>query len=307
MTPENKPILIAGPTASGKSTLAQRLAELLDGCIINADALQVYDCWPILSACPTAKEQAKTPHHLFAHIGKSMSYSVGHWLREVEQTLKDTNKRPIVVGGTGLYFLALTHGLAKIPEIPTSIRDAGNALRNESGKDAFILTLRKHDPKTLANLDRNNPARLQRAWEVWTATGRGLADWQAEASHPLVDQADAVKITLKSDRDWLAKRIEQRFDTMMASGALDEVRSYIESGWDPTLPSAQAIGARELVAYLKGTLDIDSAIEQAKAQTRQYAKRQRTWFRSKMPNWHQINSPEHTSSNELIKLISSVT
>lgn len=307
MTLKNKPILIAGPTASGKSALALRLAELVDGCIINADALQVYDCWPILSACPTMKEQAKTPHHLFSHIGKNMSYSVGHWLREVGQTLKDADKRPIIVGGTGLYFLALTKGLAEIPEIPTSIRDLGNALRNESGKDAFISTLSKHDPKTFANLDQNNPARLQRAWEVWTATGRGLVDWQAEASHPLVDQAHAVKITLKSDRDWLAKRIEWRFDTMMDTGALDEVRSYIEDGWDPTLPSAQAIGARELVAYLEGTLDIASAIEQAKAQTRQYAKRQRTWFRSKMTDWHQINSPEHTSSNELIKIISSAT
>ncbi len=304
MTPELAPILIAGPTASGKSALALRLAELVDGCIINADALQVYECWSVLSACPDADEQAQAPHHLYAHVGKHAPYSAGHWLRDVQQTLNKTEKRPIIIGGTGLYFLALTKGLAQIPEIPADVRAAGNAMRLEHGKDGFIAFLTEHDPTTLANLDQNNPARLQRAWEVWSATGKGLSAWQADTPPPLVDPTKAAKITLTSDRDWLAERIERRFDLMMDAGALDEVRAYIADGWDPTIPSAQAIGARELVAYLNGELMLPAAVEQAKAQTRQYAKRQRTWFRSKMADWHQIDPAEQTSEEELRKIVS---
>ena len=223
---------------------------------------------------------------------------------KVEQTLKITNKRPIVVGGTGLYFLALTKGLAQIPEIPTEIRKAGDELRIKNGNTGFTLALSHNDPKTLAKLDQNNSVRLQRAWEVWTATGRGLSDWQEETSPPLVNPINAVKITLTTERDWLTERIEQRFNKMMEIGALDEVRNYFNDGWDPTLPSAKAIGAQELVAYLNGTLDINSAISQAKAQTRKYAKRQRTWFRSKMADWHQITSSDSLSSVELLKTVS---
>ena len=304
MTNDSAPILIAGPTASGKSALALRLAEMVDGCIVNADALQVYDCWSILSARPSAEEKEKAPHHLYGHIGKRTPYSAGHWLREVEQTLKITNKRPIVVGGTGLYFLALTKGLAQIPEIPSEIRKAGDALRIKNGNIGFTLALSHKDPKTLAKLDQNNPVRLQRAWEVWTATGRGLSDWQEETSPPLINPINAVKITLTTERDWLTERIERRFNKMMEIGALDEVRTYFKDGWDPTLPSAKAIGAQELVAYLNGTLDINSAISQAKAQTRKYAKRQRTWFRSKMADWHQITPSDSLSSVELLKTVS---
>lgn len=304
MTVEQAPILIAGPTASGKSALALRLAERVDGCIINADALQVYGCWSVLSACPDADEQAQAPHHLYAHIGKHDPYSAGHWLRDVERVLGQTGKRPIIIGGTGLYFLALTKGLAPIPDIPADIRATGNALREAQGKDGFIAELQRDDPETLAQLDQNNPARLQRAWEVFAATGKGLRAWQAETPPPLVDPAQAAKITLTSDRDWLAERIERRFDMMMAAGALDEVRAYIADGWDATLPSAQAIGARELVAYLNGTLDLDTAIDHAKAQTRQYAKRQRTWFRSKMADWQAVDPAQPISSDELLKIVS---
>jgi tRNA dimethylallyltransferase len=304
MTSKSAPILIAGPTASGKSALALRLADMVDGCIINADALQVYDCWSVLSACPDAEEQAKAPHHLYAHIGKHTPYSAGHWLRDVKRVLAETDKRPIIIGGTGLYFMVLTNGLAPIPDITADVREAGNALRLDQGKDGFIAVLQAQDPDTLANLDQNNPARLQRAWEVWSATGKGLSAWQAETPPPLVDPARAAKITLTSDRDWLAERIERRFDLMMEAGALDEVREYITDGWDPTLPSAQAIGARELVAYLNGDLDLDDAIDQAKAQTRQYAKRQRTWFRSKMADWQAIDPAQDVSLDELRKIVS---
>ncbi|WGI20695.1 tRNA (adenosine(37)-N6)-dimethylallyltransferase MiaA [Amylibacter sp. IMCC11727] len=297
------PILIAGPTASGKSALALRLAAMFDGCIINADALQVYDCWSVLSACPDAQEQAQAPHHLYAHIGKHTPYSVGHWLRDVEETLTQTTKRPIIIGGTGLYFAALTKGLVEIPEIPAQLRADGNALRLSKGKDGFIADLQSSDPATLAQIDQNNPARLQRAWEVVHATGKGLSAWQAETPPPLIAPDTAAKITLTSDRDWLAERIDRRFDLMMEAGALDEVRAYISDGWDPTLPSAQAIGARELVSHLNGDLDLDTAIEQAKTQTRQYAKRQRTWFRSKMANWHHIDPAQALPERELHKIV----
>lgn len=304
MPNDTAPILIAGPTASGKSALALRLAALFDGCIINADALQVYDCWSVLSACPDAQEQAQAPHHLYAHIGKHTPYSAGHWLRDVAGVLKTTQKRPIIIGGTGLYFAALTKGLAEIPPIPADIRAQGDARRLADGNDGFLPDLRAEDPETLANLDQNNPARLQRAWEVLRTTGKGMAHWQAQTPPPLVAPDDAVKITLTSDRDWLAERIERRFDMMMDMGALDEVRAYLADGWDPTLPSAQAIGARELVAYLNGETGLNTAISQAKIQTRQYAKRQRTWFRSKMADWHQIDPATDTSERELRKIAS---
>lgn len=299
MTTKLSPILIAGPTASGKSALALRLAALWDGCIINADALQVYDCWSVLSACPDATEQAQAPHHLYAHIGKHTPYSAGHWVRDVADVLSTTNKRPIIIGGTGLYFMALTKGLAAIPEIPADIRQQGDALRLVDGTASFIADLQTKDPNTLQTLDQNNPARLQRAWEVLQTTGKGLSRWHAETPPPLVDPAQASKIVLTSDRDWLANRIEQRFDMMIDAGALDEVRDYIADGWDQTLPSAQAIGARELVAYLNDELPLETAIEQAKAQSRQYAKRQRTWFRSKMAEWQQIHAAQKLSTEEL--------
>jgi tRNA dimethylallyltransferase len=304
MNQDRTPILIAGPTASGKSALALRLAQLVDGCIINADALQVYDCWSVLSACPDADERAQAPHHLYAHIGKHTPYSAGHWLRDVENCLESTDKRPIIIGGTGLYFLALTKGLAEIPDIPQDVRTAGNTLRIEHGKDAFIQLLAQSDPETLATLDQNNPARLQRAWEVWSSTGKGLSAWHAETPPPLVDPAKAAKITLTSDRDWLAERIDRRFDIMMDMGALDEVRAYISDGWDPKLPSAQAIGAREMVAHLNGERDLETAAQQAKIQTRQFAKRQRTWFRSKMSDWHALDPAFEVSDDELLKITS---
>ncbi len=304
MTQNTTPILIAGPTASGKSALALRLAHQFDGCIINADALQVYDCWSVLSACPDSDEQAQAPHHLYAHIGKHTPYSAGHWLRDVQSVLQASDKRPIIIGGTGLYFTALTKGLAAIPEIPADIRAQGDDIRLTLGKDGFITDLQTDDPETLATLDQNNPARLQRAWEVLRTTDKGLSKWHAETPPPLVDPAKSAKIVLNSDRDWLAERIERRFDLMMDHGALDEVRNYITDGWDSTLPSAQAIGARELVAYLNGELDLETAITNAKAQTRQYAKRQRTWFRSKMANWHRIDPAQDVSERDLLKIAS---
>lgn len=276
-----RPILIAGPTAAGKSALALRLARTTNGIIVNADALQVYCCWQVLTARPDATEAAQAPHALYGHIGRDQPYSVGHWLREVSDILQTDTRRPIIIGGTGLYFMALTEGLAPIPQTPTEVRARADAMPAA----ALAAELASADPNTAARIDMDNPARVQRAWEVLTATGRGLADWQDDTPPPLVPLADAVPVVLQADRDWLADRIDRRFDAMMDQGALDEVRAYVSRGWDPALPSAQAIGAPELAAHLCGTIPLDQAVDAAKQQTRQYAKRQRTWFRKRMRAW----------------------
>jgi tRNA dimethylallyltransferase len=292
---DRKPILIAGPTASGKSGLALTLAERFGGAIVNADALQVYASWRVLTARPDASEEARAPHYLYGHIGLNQPYSVGHWLREVEACLtllQNRDLRPIIVGGTGLYFRALTRGLADIPTIPAEIRQEANRIVKTSGESALAEELREEDPATYSKIDINNPARTQRAWEVLRATGRGLADWHDETPPPLLPLERTHALHLHSDTDWLNRRIEVRFDQMIEQGALEECRAVLESGWDPSHPSCQAIGAKELIGFLQGEMALQEAIELAKIQTRQYAKRQRTWFRSKMRDWHQIETPD---------------
>ncbi len=291
---DNKPILIAGPTASGKSGLALTLAKRFNGAIVNADAIQVYDRWHILSARPDAGELATAPHRLYGHIALGADYSVGHWLKDIKRTLADlssTDMRPIIVGGTGLYFQALTRGLADIPAVPDSIRHQGNRHLAEYGGSYFAKILREQDPITYEKIDTNNPARTQRAWEVLTATGRGLSAWHAQTPPPLLPCDAAHCLNLQSDTDWINARIDLRFDAMVEHGAIEECRAVMLNGWAPDHPSCQAIGAKELIAHIRGDLDLDDAIDSAKIQTRQYAKRQRTWFRSKMKTWHQLHLP----------------
>ncbi|MDZ4093290.1 MAG: tRNA (adenosine(37)-N6)-dimethylallyltransferase MiaA [Paracoccaceae bacterium] len=281
-----QPVLIAGPTASGKSQLALQIAARGGGVIVNADALQVYDCWRILTARPGRAEEAAAEHRLYGHIGRDQPYSVGHWLREVARVLAQ-GQRPIIVGGTGLYFGALTGGLAEIPAIPAMVRMAADA-RRLAGDSAGMLA--ELDAMTRGRIDAQNPARVQRAWEVQQATGRGLADWQATTAPPLLALAQVQPLVLTADRDWLGSRIDQRFDAMLAAGALDEVRAELP-GWNATRPSARAIGAAELVAHLRGDLALPEATRAAKTASRQYAKRQRTWFRSNMADWRPILLP----------------
>ncbi|NEX45111.1 tRNA (adenosine(37)-N6)-dimethylallyltransferase MiaA [Pseudotabrizicola algicola] len=277
------PVLIAGPTASGKSALAMELAARDGRVIVNADALQVYSCWRLLTARPSAAEEAAAPHALYGHVGRDQPYSVGHWLREVSGLLD----RPVViVGGTGLYFLALTEGLAEVPQIPHEVRAAGDALRL-SDPGAMVAAL---DAPTAARIDLANPARVQRAWEVLTATGRGLAEWQAATPAPLVPRWAAEALVLRPEVDWLNRRIDRRFDQMMAGGALEEVRAEAPY-WQPDRPSARAIGAPELIAHLRGQLPLAEAVAAAKLASRQYAKRQRTWFRSRMRDWTALSLP----------------
>ncbi len=280
-----RPVLIAGPTASGKSGLALEIAARQGGVVVNADALQVYGCWHLLTARPSAAETAAVPHVLYGHIGRDQPYSVGHWLREVAGVLA-AGVRPIIVGGTGLYFSALTEGLATIPDIPPEVRAEGDALRI-ADPAAMIAAL---DPVTRAKTDLANLARVQRAWEVQRATGRGLAHWQADTPAPLLPMAQAQALVLRPDPDWLGARINRRFDLMMAQGALEEARAELPH-WQPNRPSSRAIGAPELIAHLRGEIALPEAVEAAKLASRQYAKRQRTWFRNRMSAWQGITLP----------------
>ena len=277
----DQPVLIAGPTASGKSALALEIATQQGGTIINADALQVFGGWRILTARPPEEDLAQAPHVLYGHVRFDQPYSVGDWLRDVTPLLK--GNRPIIVGGTGLYFSALTEGLAEIPATEASVRARADTLT----LGQLIETL---DTPSKSNIDLHNRARVQRAWEVLTQTGRGIADWQAETPPPLLPKHQTIPILLDAPKDWLTPRIEQRFDIMLKTGALEEAER-MRPTWDPGHPSSKAIGARELIAHLEGDMPLEDARDAAVIATRQYAKRQRTWFAKRMRDWHKIHMP----------------
>ncbi|MBE9476534.1 MAG: tRNA (adenosine(37)-N6)-dimethylallyltransferase MiaA [Proteobacteria bacterium] len=301
---DNKPILIAGPTASGKSALAIKLAQKTGGAIINADALQIYEGWNILSARPGKDELLQCPHYMYGHVAMDQPYSVGSWLRDIKQQLlhcKEQGQRPIIVGGTGLYFSTLTHGLSDIPSIPADIRQEADHMRETLGRDVFAGLLAKSDPETYARIDVQNPVRTQRAWEVLQATGTGLSKWQENRQEPLIAEKDAHLFVLVSDTDWLNARIDRRFDLMLDQGALDECRVAMDSWWDAALPSCKAIGAKELISYLNHTLELTEAVETAKLHSRRYAKKQRTWFRNRMQMWQKLDIPD--SNIDLSKTI----
>ena len=277
------PVLIAGPTASGKSALAMELAARDGRVIVNADAMQVFGCWRVLTARPSVADEVALPHALYGHVGRDQAWSVGHWLRQVSPLLD----RPVViVGGTGLYFLALTEGLAEVPPVAPAVRAEADALR-QTDFPAMVAGL---DAATAARIDLANPARVQRAWEVLRATGRGLAAWQAGTGAPLLPIAGAEALVIRPEVAKLNARIDARFAAMMAAGALDEVRAELPF-WDPARPSARAIGAAELVAHLRGETGLDAAIAAAQLASRQYAKRQRTWLRRRMADWREIALP----------------
>lgn len=278
-------IVIAGPTASGKSALALAIAEAQGGTIVNADALQIWSCWRILTARPPASDEARAPHALYGHVAPGQAYSVGDWLAEVSGLMARASGRLIITGGTGLYLSALTRGLAVIPPVPAQIRAEADAILAAGGLARMIGDL---DTTSRDRIDLQNPARVQRAWEVLTATGRGIADWQAETPPPLIGADQGQFLVMNSDRDWLAERIARRFAQMLAQGALDEVRAILPQ-WDPRAQWAKAIGAPELIAHLEGRLELDEAVERAIIATRQYAKSQRIWFRGRMKDWRHIN------------------
>lgn len=277
------PVLIAGPTACGKSALAMELAARDGRVIVNADALQVYGCWRVLTARPSLADEAALPHALYGHVARDALYSTGQWLREVTPLLQ----RPVViVGGTGLNFAALTEGLADIPPVPAQVRQQAN---DRVAAEGFGGMLGELDLDTAARIDRQNGARIQRAWEVAQATGRGLASWQDDTPAPLLPLERVEALVFRPQVAWLDARIAQRFHTMLDMGAMDEVREALPD-WNPKLPSSRAIGAPELIGFLQGKSSLSQAIEAAILASRRYAKRQRTWARSRMADWQEYPS-----------------
>ena len=287
----DRPVLITGPTASGKSALAMAIAARTGGPVINADAMQVFADWRILTARPSAEAEARVPHALYGHVPGHLEYSVGRWLRDLAPLLGGPT--PVIVGGTGLYFTALTEGLAPIPEIPDEVRR--NAMKRvaSEGIDALLGEL---DPGTRSRIDVRNPMRVQRAWEVVTATGRGLAAWQDETAPPLLPPSSATTILVDTPKDWLNAQIERRFAQMLSNGLLDEVRANAPA-WHPARPSAKVIGAAELIAHVRGEKSLDDARMAAIVATRQFAKRQRSWFRSRMSGWQTMRLPSRTGAS----------
>jgi tRNA dimethylallyltransferase len=281
-------VLIAGPTASGKSALALALAEALGGTIINADSMQVYRDLRIVTARPTAQEEARVPHLLYGHVDAAENYSVGRWCVDASAALaavERAGRLPVVVGGTGLYFKALTRGLAAVPPIPPQIRAAVRERLERKGIAALYAELGERDAATARRLMPRDRARVTRALEVMLATGRSLTDWHAEGMKPALDAQAAIKLFLDVERAELYRRIDGRFDAMLGSGALDEVRALASRGLDPALPAMKAHGVPWLIRHLSGEIDLVAAVEGAKRDTRRYSKRQGTWFRHQLPDW----------------------
>ncbi len=294
----SRPILIAGPTASGKSGLALRLAQRLGGGVINADALQVYADWRVLTARPTAEEEAEAPHFLYGHVAAADPHSVGAWLRDAAGALAECaarGLRPIFVGGTGLYFRALTEGLAEIPPVPPEVRARAEVDFEALGREGFARRLAEADPESFAAIDPKNPSRLRRAWEVLEATGTGMAEWRRRTPAPLVPLAAAEPILLIPDRADLYARCDARFDVMLRTGAVEEARAAMDL--EPDAPAMKALGAAELIGWLRGEIASDEAERRAKTATRNYAKRQLTWFRNQMADWPAFPSEEAALEN----------
>ncbi|MFV2001406.1 MAG: tRNA (adenosine(37)-N6)-dimethylallyltransferase MiaA [Paracoccaceae bacterium] len=281
----DRPVLIAGPTACGKSELAMQLAQRDGGVIVNADAMQVYANWRVLSARPTPAQENRQAHRLYGHVPGDVSYSVGQWLRDIAPVLAGP-ARVIIVGGTGLYFSALTQGLADIPPTPADIRRRAEARLESDGASVLLADL---DSETRRRIDTANPVRIQRAWEVLQSTGRGLADWQDRTAPALLAPDTAELVLITADTRRLNQRIRARFDEMLADGALNEARANL-AGWSPNHASAKIIGAAQLIAHLQGHIDLDQVRDSVAIATRQYAKRQRSWFRSRMQAWRVVSA-----------------
>ena len=279
-------VLIAGPTASGKSAAALALAEEIGGVVINADSMQVYRQAPILTAQPSDADKARVPHLLYGHVSAREVYSVGRWRDDAAKAIADAKAMghvPIFVGGTGMYFMALTEGLADIPPTPPEIRDAARALLDDIGVEALHAKLTDRDPVTAAKLRPSDPQRVLRAFEVFEATGRPLVEWQDAPTAPLLKDAKIAAFVLDPPRPELRLRIAARFETMLDEGGLAEARAL--EGLDPALPAAKLLGLRPLQALAAGTLSRAEALDAAITATRQFAKRQMTWFRHRMPHY----------------------
>ena len=293
MTDAGKAILIAGPTASGKSALALAIAERIGGVIINADSMQVYRELRILSARPTPEEEKRVPHKLYGFVPPSEAYSAGRFVRDAAAAIaaaRSEGRRPIIVGGTGLYFKALLEGLSPIPPIDDAIREHWRVEAARRGAAALHRELAQRDATMAARLAPADTQRVVRALEVLEQTGRSLAEWQMDRSPPVLDEAETVELLLNLDRSELHARADARFERMMAEGALEEAKALAGLGIDPSLPAMRAIGVRPLIAAVERKCSLEEAVGAAKLETRHYVKRQETWFKRKIVSWLPVNA-----------------
>lgn len=278
-------ILITGPTASGKSALAVQLAKRHNGVVINADSMQVYDTLHVLTARPSDTDMQGIPHHLYGHVPASRHYSTGEWFRDATEVLKvarSQGKIPVFVGGTGLYFKALTGGLSDMPAVPAAIRDDVRGRLQAKGAEALHAILSQKDPETAATLRPGDGQRIARALEIFEATGQSIRIFQARQGPVAIDPEKALKIVVLPERALLRQRIDRRFAGMLESGAVEEVRALLSLDLKPEMPAMKAIGVPQIAALLLGTMSKLEVIETASAATRQYAKRQMTWFRNQL-------------------------
>jgi len=282
MTYNGAPIyLLAGPTASGKSALALEWAQAHNGTILNADSMQLYADVPILTARPSMDETARAPHRLYGHLAPSDTWSAGEWLRAASPHIEAaTAEAPLcIVGGTGLYFNALVYGLADIPDIAEDTRRQARDAYDAMDEASFRDILKRHDPRAEARIKPNDRQRLSRAYEVWLQTGVALSDWQDATTPVLAEGTYAIDI-LRPPRDWLYARCDARLRLMLAEGALDEVETLVAKGLQPDWPIMRVLGLAECVALLAGEMTQEAALARAQQATRNYAKRQSTWFRN---------------------------
>ena len=306
-----RPILIAGPTASGKSGLALAVAERLGGTVINADSMQVYRELRILTARPTPEDEARAPHVLYGFVGGAEAYSAGRYAADAVQAIAEAQaagRVPIVVGGTGLYFKALLEGLSPIPAADPEVRAfwRGEAARRPAAE--LHALLRERDPEMAARLMPTDTQRIVRALEVLESTGRSLAAWQREPGRPVLAEAETLRLLLLPEREGHGPQIDARFDAMLAAGALDEVRALLDLGLSAELPVMRALGVAPLVAHLHGALAIEEAVATVKSETRRYAKRQLTWLRRNMISWFRLETQymERFLANELPFILSGI-
>jgi tRNA dimethylallyltransferase len=289
-----KAVLIAGPTASGKSALALALAQKTGGVVINTDSMQVYRDLRIITARPTPAEEGLAPHRLYGHIDASVNFSAGAWVADAARILSEVRveqRLPIFVGGSGLYFKALTRGLSAVPPIPADVRDGVRTRLERDGVEALHAELAQRDPASAERLKPRDRARIARALEVVEATGRALTDWHREGLPPLLAPGAFSALFLSPERDHLYGRIDARFDAMLAAGALEEVANLAARQLEPLLPAMKAHGVPALIRHLKGEISREAASEIGRADTRHYAKRQFTWFRHQLPEFEWL-APE---------------
>jgi tRNA dimethylallyltransferase len=287
----SKAVLIAGPTASGKSALALELAQKTGGVVINTDSMQVYRDLRILTARPTPAEEARVPHRLYGHVDAAVNFSAGAWVTDAAQALAEARAQklqPIFVGGSGLYFKALTRGLSAVPPIPAEVRESVRARLARDGVEALRAELAKRDPASAERLKPRDRARIARALEVVEATGRTLPDWHREGLPPLLPPGEFSALFVAPERDQLYARIDARFDAMLDAGALEEVAALAARRLDPLLPAMKAHGVPALIRHLRGEITREETAETGRADTRHYAKRQFTWFRHQLPEFEWV-------------------